>query len=708
MIYYAHKINEKYQTLKEHCENVANICKKSEFINKDIAYIAGLFHDIGKAQKDFQDRLNGSSIRVDHAVEGALYIKELSFNNPYAQALAQVILGHHSGLPNLGTAIDTDNSTFLARIKKKSKFDRKFLDEIERINLPEFKIGTYKTPQEYFMFIRMLYSVLVDADFIDTETFMNGDVDRNTDYNFVDMYNKLENYLNDLDTKNPINIIRRELSETILKKVQSEKHIFYLDMPTGSGKTLASIRFALQRAIKLNKKRIIYVIPYTSIIEQNAEVLKKIFGNNMVLEHHSNFNEEKLSEEEKEKYSLSIQNWDAPIIVTTNVQFFESIYSNRSSRMRKLHNIANSIVCFDEIQMFPLELLDPCLEAINLLSKNFGVESILMSATIPEYNTIFNSLEEFEDLIDNKEKYANFKRCEIQNLFTININELIKKIDYNKSNLIVANTKNEAREIYENINIKEKLYLTTNLTPRDRLKKINIIKKKLFEGQAITVISTSLIEAGVDLDFDYVYRSLAGIDSVLQCAGRCNRECKKKNSITYVFENSDYFSKMQNDIKEKANITKYILNKYKDIASLEAIKDYFDTLYKRKIITIKNMNTKNYFRSSRYNNGTLMGFLFKDYAEDFCYINNDTINIVVAQEEAIDLLKDIEYYANKKILRKLQEYTISVYKNTYEKMNSKGLISKTKSGVLYLSNLDYYDENIGLDIKEFAIEKYIL
>ena len=389
MQYLAH-INEngREQTLKQHLENTAGQC--AEFSDKfgvyDWGYCCGLLHDIGKYSQAFQKRLQGDGGKVDHSTAGAQLCWKMG---GLYWLLSYCIAGHHAGLPNTGGDTDLNTKgTLKGRLKKNIKDYRYYQEEIKvpELTPPPFQPGQTENQGFFFsMFIRMLYSCLVDADYLDTEKFMkNGISVREPGESIEILYKKLVDYISgwlengDLNT---INGRRTEILKYCLDMGKEERGMFRLTVPTGGGKTIASLAFALRHAKEHHMDRVIYVIPYTSIIEQNAKIFSDILGWKNVLENHCNVDYE--SDEELKPMQLAAENWDKPVIVTTNVQFFESLFSNKPSKCRKLHNIANSVVIFDEAQMLPSDYLKPCIASIEQLIRYYRCSVVLCTATQP-------------------------------------------------------------------------------------------------------------------------------------------------------------------------------------------------------------------------------------------------------------------------------------------------------------------------------------
>lgn len=369
MNYIAHCDGEREQSILEHLQGTAEKAKDfAEVFEKgDWGYCCGMLHDIGKYSDKFQRRIRGEEIKVDHATAGARVCMELGGMYPF---LEMCIAGHHAGLSDYGVSTDTGNSsTTLGRRKKKIEDFYAYKKEVKIPELKTSPVNVEKTKDLNFslsMFTRMMYSCLVDADFLDTEEFMTEERSgRQQGQEIQVLLDKLEKYitewLKNTETES-VNGRRTEILKACLENGEREKGLFRLTVPTGGGKTVASLAFALRHAVKHHMKRIIYVIPYTSIIEQNAAVFRRILGDENVLENHCNIDYEEA--EELKPMQLASENWDKPVVVTTNVQFFESLFSNKSSKCRKLHNMANSVIIFDEAQMLPNDYLKPCLTAI--------------------------------------------------------------------------------------------------------------------------------------------------------------------------------------------------------------------------------------------------------------------------------------------------------------------------------------------------------
>lgn len=439
MRYIAHKDEEREQSIKEHLEGTAERAGEfaEKFGKKEWGYCCGMLHDIGKYSEEFQRKIQeDTNDRVDHATAGAQVCKE---RGGYYSILSYCIGGHHAGLPDYGnTAM---SSSLCGRWKKRICDYHAYKDEIKIPKLDTDPIVFSKDRNMDFAlgtFIRMLYSCLVDADFLDTESFMkNGDTGRNSGESMETLQNRLEKHISewlkntDTDT---INGRRTEILKNCIKEGKQKEGIFRLTVPTGGGKTLASLAFALEHAVKNHKDRIIYVIPYTSIIEQNAQVFREILGEDNVLENHCNVDYE--SSEEFKPMQLASENWDKPVVVTTNVQFFESLFANKSSKCRKLHNIANSVVILDEAQMLPMDYLKPCTAMLQELVDGYRTSIVLCTATQPTLDAFFRENALIKELCPRmEEQFQFFQRVNYQNLGKIRWDDLLEKLKREKKSL---------------------------------------------------------------------------------------------------------------------------------------------------------------------------------------------------------------------------------------------------------------------------------
>ncbi|KNY27431.1 CRISPR-associated helicase/endonuclease Cas3 [Pseudobacteroides cellulosolvens] len=722
MAYYAHTTDNKdksdWQLLIDHLVNVAEYSEKfaNAFGAGKLAYTAGMVHDLGKYSKEFQERLEGKKHKVDHSTAGAKELEE-KYGCQIGRVLAYVVAGHHGGLPNGNRGNDRN---LLSRLEKEDLPNySSYENEIQIPLLGKEDIKNIPVPQNAetsafsrSFFVRMLYSCIVDADFIDTEKFMAFDksIHRGSSANISDIFIKFENTLKELEFKSlnnatSINIERQKILQSCLEAANCKNGFYTLTVPTGGGKTYSSMAFALKHAIKNKKDRIIYVIPYTSIIEQNAQVFRDALGMDVVLEHHSNFDYpdgsyDNWSDNEK-KHRLSTENWDMPIITTTAVQFFESMFSNKSSKCRKLHNIANSVVILDEAQMMPLDYLMPCLWALVELIENYSVTVVLCTATQPAIRDMLpsniNPIEIIENPIGLQKAFERVKIQYLGNISDLNIAAEITKLD---QVLCIVNTRKHAKKLFEKIAelTSDGIYhLSARMCPAHRKQILAEIRIRLREKKTCRVISTQLIEAGVDVDFPVVYRAMAGIDSIAQAAGRCNREGKMNHGNVYVFEPEEHGMPKKGRFSKNASITRSIVRSFGDsILSLEAIKSYFELLYD---FEREQLDAKDILKMIKEGEKELL-FPFEDIAYSFNLIDDIMQTVIVPfDEEAKRLIFEME---NSKYpgmySRSLQKYSVQIYVFEREALVKAGAIGSEKVGGLYwvVRDSSFYNNLIGL------------
>ncbi|WP_411677184.1 CRISPR-associated helicase Cas3' [Caproicibacter sp.] len=713
-VYYAHTLEgeneEKWQTIKVHSENVAKLVKKfsAAWCTNEYAEDLGLLHDAGKYQADFQRRLHGEKLSVEHSIAGAKRWLEMK----WPESGAYCIAGHHSGLPDVGNRTDSeDEPTLLGRIKREQQDFTTCKDELALTEINAFPAkdavcvngsSAEDIKKEYAFWTRMMFSCLTDADYLDTEEFCSGRKERGIHADFMACCDLINQHISQFQTDTPVKRAREALRSQVMSHADEKADIYLIHMPTGSGKTLTSMQFALERAVRSHKKHIIYVIPYTSIIEQNAKVFKDIFGAETILEHHCNFDYESVKDADmRKRLKRTAENWDASIIVTTNVQFFESVYGNRSSELRKLHNIADSVIVFDEAHMFPSLFFQPCLEAVRILTQRYHCEAVFMTATMPDFHTW---MREFGcggvkslDLTEDKSSFPIFDRCKIESLGRRSSEKLAGLAAEAENSLIVVNSRKAARRIYQLLPGK-KYHLSTYMTHDDRSRVIAEVRNSLVNREHFCLVSTSLIEAGVDLDFDLVFRELAGLDNLLQTAGRCNREGKKRDCKTYAFEFEEEDLRPQsNEFVIKQSFCREVFQRYDDVASPEAVEFYFNRLYAYTLDSRKSMDFKAAFSPASCGIDGF-GFNYARYARDFRLIDENTQPLVIVTEEnretVMPLLKAAAY-GGMAAVRRLQKYSISLRPYEFEKLTKAGAVCDEK-GVRYLGCERYYSRETGI------------
>lgn len=738
----AHK-NELYtQSLISHLESVAKISSDFavSFNNADWAYYAGLFHDLGKSDADWQKYLNGEkATSLNHSEAGARYVySKMNPNNPAAKIIPYIIAGHHAGLPDWSVGSGNSLKSILEKTDKnylEQLLDNSELQTLKNACFPKSMFFgkndlSKDNPKELFehfhLWIRMLYSCLVDADYLDTEQFMTPDKSelRGNYASLVDLKQKFDSFMAEKSAKaasSKINTIRAEILKSCREKAKLKPGFFSLNVPTGGGKTLSSMAFALEHAIVHNKKRIIMAIPYTSIIEQTAKVYKYgtdndgeiekrikegkcLFGEENVLEHHCNFDFDKESESQiLEKQKLSTENWDTPIVVTTNVQLFESLFNAHSSSCRKLHNLVDSVIILDEAQMLPPEYLKSILSALQGLVKCFGVTVVLCTATQPALEgeigsdtAQFSGIPEnlITSIIENPAKLADqLKRVEINTDYAkekmSGWQQVADKLCEFEQVLCIVQTRKDCRELHQ-LMPKGTIHLSALMCAEERSDVIAEIKDKLRNDEPIRVISTQLVECGVDIDFPVVFRALAGMDSVAQSAGRCNREGKLKCGSVYLFRPPK--DNPTGLLRKGADVTKELLELHNYDLQLtpDIYKEYFTKYYKK-----LNDFDKCDFEGTMLNGRHEAKFQFRTLSDNYHLIDNSFQTTVYVHycspktgKDNLNLLNKLKSGdVSKQLFRKLGRYSVNLPKKEIEELVKAGRIEQPLEGV-FMQSLD--------------------
>ena len=706
MKYIAHKNQEtgEEESICVHLEETGKLAEKfaEEFGYGEYGYCGGKLHDIGKYSEGFQKRIKENGMKVDHSTAGAQVCWKKGGLYVF---LSYCIAGHHAGLPDYTRGHGSGSGyTLCERMKKKVEDYSAYQQEIKIPSLTK-KPFSVKDKENagfvYSMFIRMLYSCLVDADFLATENFMKqGMVKRDSGCKMELLLERLLSHISgwmERNERNTINGRRTEILKNCLEMGKRERGMYRLTVPTGGGKTISSLAFALCHAVKNRMKRVIYVIPYTSIIEQNAAVFRGILGEENVLENHCNVNYG--DGEELNPMQLAAENWDKPVVVTTNVQFFESLFSNKSSKCRKLHNIANSVIIFDEAQMLPVDYLKPCVMAMEQMVRYYRSTVVLCTATQPALQTIISKdMSPVELCPEVQEQFSFFKRVTMKNIGKIEKEDLADALRKEEQALCIVNTKALAQELYEKIKGEGVYHLSTLMYPEHRKRVLSEIRRKLKDKEKCIVISTSLVEAGVDLDFQKVYRQIAGIDSIIQAAGRCNREGKysKEESVVYVFSLGG--EKLIRGQALQISVTSGILEEHQDFSSLDAIYDYFNGLYTYKGESLDKKGILEMFQDGK--------FRFATAAREFKLMPEETKIIFIPKEEkAKRILQEIRQKGmTKTLMREAQRFCINVYENAFEQLvleqKVKAVSEEMKEDFFELEDLELYRDDIGLHIEK--------
>lgn len=717
MQFYAHsgKNSDKsdWQSLEGHLQGVAKLAKEfaAVFGAGTWGEYSGLLHDAGKATKVFTRRLEGKPVRVNHSGFGAQSATEQA--GKFGILIAYAVAGHHGGLADGGL----QEGQLHYRLKHdKIEPDTVSLPEISSISVLElpFKLDRKTAGFSLSFFTRMIFSCLTDADFLDTEAFCSPDLaevrySKRTPVTFLALAAQLHNFIEKKQMHaddSPVNRIRSNVLAQCRHCAQNTPGFFSLTVPTGGGKTLSSLSFALDHAHKNNLRRVIYAIPFTSIIEQNAQVFEEALGQENVLEHHCNYKEKDDPEERtyERRRGLTTENWDAPVIVTTNVQFFESLFSNKSSRCRKLHNIADSVIVLDEAQAIPTEYLEPCLAALRELVTHYGCSVMLCTATQPaldDQSQLRMALPDIREIVAAPHVlYQALERTRVEMVGRLSQDQLAEQLRTEKQVLCIVSTKAQARELFEELQQDNGCFhLSTNMYPEHRRQVFNTIRSHLKQGESCRVISTSLVEAGVDLDFPVVYRAMAGLDSIAQAAGRCNREGLLKFGRVVVFEHEKSPSMpWLKRCMSKAAETLRTLPRANPLG-LEAMRRYFELLY-----DVEELDKKQIF--ARLNQLTpQLYFDFRTIADEFCFIEDDSVGVIIPREsEAARLVKALRYAEHpRNILRRLQQYSVSVRMKDFQTLKGSGAVEMVHERIPVLCNLDAYKNDVGLCVEDGSV-----
>ena len=707
------------QSNDAHQQGVANIAEAfaAEFDMGEWGRVLGLLHDKGKEKKAFQQHIIKESgldpsVRVEgdcsHAYVGAL-IAQKQYPK-IAPLIAQPIAGHHRGL--------YDYSVYLDEMKREIPKDVTLDAPIPiQPRLPKME------KHDLHHFVRMLFSCLVDADSLDTEAFMNTEQAklRGSHTSMWELLMMLEKHLQEKRSNSPdteVNRIRNYVQEQCVKASQEACGFYSLTVPTGGGKTLASILWALHHAVKNNKQRVIIAIPYTSIIVQTAATLKGIFGEDNVLEHHSNINPEDIKDEELcERIQLATENWDYPIIVTTNVQLFESLFSNKRSDCRKLHNIVKSVIILDEVQTLPLGFYKPIVYTLDTLQRVFAVSVLFTTASQPilsgriegtNPNASFDALPSVREIIPEEARlHEKLRRVELQFMEEANTyDEVARELARHQRVLCIVNTRRDAKELYDRLP-KEGvcLHLSRMMCPAHVSDTIAHIKEALKNqgGNPIRVIATQLIEAGVDIDFPVVFRQEAGLDSILQAAGRCNREGKQRICTTYVFSLGKEHP-LPTGFISQTNNARLSIGKQHDWFAPETMNSYFRQLHCR-IDSFDSVTVK----GVKYSMQELLYKIdveFEKAAEVFHLIDDQTRSVIVNWNGSLKYYQQlISQGPSYSLMKKLSQYSVNIREQDFRTLQNIGAINEPFENIYAITNPGFYKADTGLTMENQWLEE---
>lgn len=742
---------ERWQPLADHLAEVARLAGEfaSSFGSAAWARAAGILHDLGKAHPAFQaylrkengldpsDRDDGGAWeghRINHSGVGAIQAV-LGWSRPAAgrqeatgamkgapavgspadvmggRILAYLVAGHHAGLPDwhggrdsLATRLKAEREVF----EEASGRLEPFLGDLpQNLQPPSFARACRQGEAIAFHFwVRMLFSCLVDADFLDTEAFMDQDR-RNLRPTFPSLAELKGRFDAGMETfrargrgesaHDRVNRLRASILAACRQAASRPPGFFGLTVPTGGGKTLSGTAFALDHAVQHGLRRIVYVIPYTSIIEQTAEVLRRFLGAENVVEHHSNVAPEK--EHERPGLALAAENWDAPVVVTTNVQFFESLYAASPSRCRKLHNLARSVIILDEAQLLPAPWLVPCVEALQRLVSDYGATVVFSTATQPALPGLVGMVTPIVE--DEARLYQALRRTEVrfppQMVPMEGWDGLAAELAGHRQVLCIVNRRRDCYELFRAMP-EGTLHLSALMCGAHRSAVIAAIKERLAAGEPVRVVSTQLVEAGVDLDFPVVYRALAGLDSINQAAGRCNREGRLPGlGVVHVFVPPE--PSPPGLLRKGEDTTRSLMSEPGFVPDDPAVfPRFFAQLYDRandlggdwwRERLVKNVN-------DRDQPGAVQ---FRTAGREFRLIEESTVPIVVEFGDSQKYIRQLrEGGPSRECLRAVQRYVVNVHRQTAKTLLEKGFITEVKDGILIQVDSSLYHQVIGLDV----------
>lgn len=737
---------------------------------KEFCRLMCLWHDLGKFQDAFQHYLRKGIGKVDHSLAGALYaaLDAFSLPVPVGDLLAYAIAGHHSGLPE-GAALFTDR--FLKQLGEwRSHAPAEVFDTVQASEdwlkaghellsrqssgaIPGFialffdeKSSAISRGFAVAMQTRMLFSLLVDADRLATEAFMNPEHAALRPRWPLDalkrMSSVLESYLarkEDESDGSVVAVLRARIHHACLEAAQKERGVYQLNVPTGGGKTLSSLSFSLRHACEHGMQRVIYVIPYTSIIDQTAREFRQVFaslsgewGHDCVFEHHSALrdNNAGLDQDEIETRSYRLEqlaeNWDAPLVVTTSVQFFESLFARSPSAARKLHNMANSVLVFDEAQTLPTHLLAPCLEAMKTLHRDYGCTLVLCTATQPAltrqpwfpHGWEQDQMQSLLGRTMEEELTQRMKRVRVQFLGKLDTAALVTRISAGgqSSCLCIVNHTRQAQALYDALKAstmppKHLMHLSARMRPTDRESTIDRVTNLLAKGEPVTLVATRVVEAGVDLSFPVVYRDRAGLDSIAQAAGRCNRHGENPHGgEVFVFESSDYpIAAILDDLKTAARCAEDTLleGRYDDALAPEAVNTFFERYYRDRGDQTARWGISILKSTELPSPGPNMyrGFSFAEVAEKFHLIEEGQRQLMIPLgEQGQHVLSQLQareragYLPGRDLYRELHRLSVAVYENEWNILLQRGLVEFYADGSVAVVSVpeEVYDPELGL------------
>ncbi|OIP28581.1 MAG: CRISPR-associated helicase/endonuclease Cas3 [Deltaproteobacteria bacterium CG12_big_fil_rev_8_21_14_0_65_43_10] len=709
---YAHTPNDegKWHLLDKHLRDVAEIAQgfADKFCAGNLAYWIGLWHDLGKCNPKFQEYLkacqhNEWHEKVPHAIWGAVLTYRLLSHNiedDRWKEMALTIAGHHGRIDQPGSL----SQRLEEHVQSNHKIFQHVVDYVKKLPSPPKVTLPKLTRTQRELFIRMVFSALVDADYLNTEKHFkeNQYILRHKQQGIEHLWdrfivNQLE-FISSVNATTIVNQVRKEVYEFCEKAATGNPGIYRMTVPTGGGKTRSSLAFALKHAVENKMDRIVFAIPYTSIIDQTAREYRKILGADAVLEHHSQVNIPANENQDAPHISLRLahENWDTPLIVTTTVQLFESLFSNRPGKVRKLHNLARSVIVLDEVQTLPLELLTPTLDVLRELIERYRVSVVLCTATQPafedsHYLKPFHRMQ-IREIVPKEIYQKHFKRLKRVEYHRrkepVSWQELADELSREKQVMVVLNTRKDALSLVDALGNKEDAFhLSTLLCGIHRKLVLREVKRRLKNGLPVRLISTQVIEAGVDIDFPVVYRAIGPLDRIVQAAGRCNREGKlsqDRPGRVIIFEPLEGRTP-RGTYKTGIEKAKLLLMPPRDIAELhnpELYRIYFEKLF-------ADVDTdKKKIQSHR----EVLDYPTVD--SEYRLIEQNTVPVLINSESTTKRLKEWKYHPCRRTWQRLQPLLLNMFDYEVQKFKAEGWLEPVSEG-LYLS-FGMYDRLKGL------------
>lgn len=729
-MYYAHTPGKtgEWHKLTDHLQAVAERARSfaEPFGAGEVAYWLGVLHDLGKFNPDFQtylkeaerarkENLVGPARGPDHSSAG-MVVARTAYSQDYPQLgqtaqggeIAWAAASHHAGLADLASLEERlVRKSHDTAVSQAIQIAVQTMPELNDLLNAQPILPLLSTNRSRELFIRMLLSSLVDADHLDTEAWRNPEKHARRERTLSSISELLKTVMEDqekLITKAPhtdINQARREIYYAALSKATAHTGFFRLSVPTGGGKSRTALAFALQHAKEHNLRRVIFAIPYTSIIEQTADEFRKIVGPENVLEHHSALAVKDDEQDPNNWTRLATDNWDAPIIVTTTVQLFESLFSNRPGKVRKLHNLARSVIVLDEAQMLPTPLLNPILDILSELVKSrYGTSVLLCTATQPALDESlgFPALADIREIAPEPKRYF---RSLSRVRYEIHLDEpwswerVTEEMRREEQVLCIVNTKAHARTVFTILDDPDALHLSTNMCPAHRLCTLKQIRERLKpdRARACRVVSTQLVEAGVDLDFPQVIRALGPLDSIVQAAGRCNREGELNGPGRVIVFRPEEHTLPPGVYKSAAGLAETLLSQEADLNAPKTFQEYFYILYQtlvdRDAYDIQALRNR---------------FDYPAVAEKFRMIQGDTVPVVIRDYEPAKVNKILAEGIDRWTMRALQPYLVNVYHNTLSRLEQDGLVQPITPNLWEW--VGTYDCNLGI-VEQSDVERFI-